>query len=326
MMAELAIVGTPHKQWEAIEKRIKAAFRRELYAPIMADLHVPARILKNSRAVLHDALLDGSVTFANGVFKGTFNSAVSRELRSIGAKWDHRTSGFRLPAMDLPPDLRQVIAVANGRFTDQLKRIDQMLAQKIPAEIAGNSMFSDIFDDALWKVDRDLRKTLREITVAPKLPDTQRQRIADEWQENLKIWIQDFAAEEIVRLREDIMNAAVAGNRRDALVKSIQKSYGVTANKAKFLARQETSLLMAKFKETRYQDAGVNEYRWRCVAGSKLHPVRPSHKILNGKTFRFDDPPVTTASDEAPRRNNPGQDYNCRCSAVPIVQFRKESP
>jgi SPP1 gp7 family putative phage head morphogenesis protein len=96
----------------------------------------------------------------------------------------------------------------------------------------------------------------------------------------------------------------------------------VSANKAKFLARQETSLMTTKLKETRYREAGVNEYKWKTVAGSKLHPVRPSHKILEGRIFRWDDPPITTPPGEAVRRNNPGQDYNCRCFAQPIVRFK----
>lgn len=123
-----------------------------------------------------------------------------------------------------------------------------------------------------------------------------------------------------MKLRKQVMAAAFRGNRYDALVKTIQRSYGVTVSKAKFLAHQETNLLMAKFKETRYTDAGIVEYRWRCVTGSKLHPVRPSHKALDGKIFRFDDPPITTPPSEAPRRNNPGEDYGCRCTAVPVVR------
>ena len=56
---------------------------------------------------------------------------------------------------------------------------------------------------------------------------------------------------------------------------AIQKSYGVTANKAKFLARQETKLLTTTLKEVRYVDAGVTKYKWKSVTGTAAHPVRP---------------------------------------------------
>ncbi len=194
-----------------------------------------------------------------------------------------------------------------------------MIQKKLP-ELSASIHVSDLFDSSLWRVDRDVRKSLKDLAVAPQLTEHTAKRIAEEWQTNLDLSIKDFAEEEILKLREDIRKAAFSGNRRESVVKSIQRSFGVTENKAKFLARQETSLLMTKFKETRYTDSGVDEYRWRCVVGSPKHPVRPSHKILDGKIFRWDDPPTTSAPGEPARKNNPGQDFNCRCSAIPILR------
>ena len=164
--------------------------------------------------------------------------------------------------------------------------------------------------------------SIKNITVGPQLTKEQAARIADEWQTNMKLWVKDFTEKEILKLRKDVKSSVFTGNRYESMVSKIQKSYGVSANKAKFLARQETSLLMTKFKETRYKDVGVNEYEWRCVAGSKNHPVRPAHKKLEGLRFSWDNPPITTAPGEPVRRNNPGQDYNCRCFAKPIVRFK----
>lgn len=101
----------------------------------------------------------------------------------------------------------------------------------------------------------------------------------------------------------------------------IQDSYDVSANKAKLLALQETSLLMGKFKQVRYADSGVQEYRWGCVAGTKNHPVPPWHKALEGKIFRWDGPPITSKLGEPVHRSNSGEDFNCRCFARPIVRF-----
>ena len=127
-------------------------------------------------------------------------------------------------------------------------------------------------------------------------------------------------------------NVFAFGNRREALIKKFMESYNVTENKAKVWARQETNLLMAKFKETKYLEAGVEEYEWRCVhmphqpsptAIYKPGEVRYSHAILEGKIFSWKNPPVTTRPGEKQRRNNPGQDYQCRCFALPLVRFKK---
>ena len=53
------------------------------------------------------------------------------------------------------------------------------------------------------------------------------------------------------------------------------------------------------------------------VVGSPNHPVREMHKALAGKVFSWDDPPITNEKGD---RNNPGQDYGCRCYARPIVE------
>ena len=175
-------------------------------------------------------------------------------------------------------------------------------------------------------MDSEFRKSVSSLVVEPKFSKEQRARIAEEWTHNLKRYIVGFVEEEIISLRDTVEKSTLAGNRYGSLVKGIQSSYGVTANKAKFWARQETKLLTSKLQETRYQEAGVNEYRWRCVRGSSKHPVRPRHQELNdmsekGKVFRFDDPPVTTEPGDKVRRNNPGEDYGCRCKAHPVIRI-----
>lgn len=94
------------------------------------------------------------------------------------------------------------------------------------------------------------------------------------------------------------------------------QQYGASKAKAKFLARQETSLLMSKYQEERFKDLGITHYKW---SGADDQRERPDHKLLNGKIFRFDDPPVTNRSTGA--KNNPGEDFNCRCIAIAIVDM-----
>ncbi len=317
---ELAPVKESTNDYEAIERRIKLTFRAWLYEPLLAELKLPDRTIQNANDALLKAIATGRLTFSKGVFTGKLTSHVSKELRALGAKWDYSLKAYRVAEGSLPEDVAHAIELSEARFLKRLEGLDRLLAQKLPEGISGSIKLTDLFDSTLWKVDRQLKKSLQGFAVPPDLTAHMAKRIADEWQENMDLWIKDFAAEEISNLRKDIQKAAFSGHRYESVIKAIQRSYGVTSNKAKFLARQETSLLMTKFKETRYTDAGIHEYRWRCVVGSKLHPVRPSHKILDGKVFRWDSPPITSSSGDTPRRNNPGQDFNCRCSAIPIVR------
>lgn len=310
------------EDWDKLEQTLVEWFRKEIYVPVFKSLGASPVRLTNSRTDLYDALRSGRVSFGQGAFSGRFNASVSRELEEMGARWDRRRAAWLIRKSALPLDVIQVIEASTSQFKRKLAAIDKELAQILPEEIAGKLSVEQIFDASLWKVDREFRETVKSITVSPTLTDEARKRIASEWQTNMRLWVKDFTEAEIIKLRTNLKTAAFAGNRYESAVKTIQKSFGVSQNKAKFLARQETSLLMTKFKETRYSEAGVMEYRWGCVAGSKFHPVRPWHKALEGKVFRWDDPPITTKPGEPVRRNNPGQDYNCRCFAKPIVRFR----
>lgn len=319
---ELKPIKESTEDFEAIEKKIKEVFRREVYLPAIRELNGPSKTLTNAREDLLEAIRTGRITFYRGTFSGRFNASISKELKSLGARWDRKTGTFKISQSLLPYEVRGNISASESRFQEKISKIDKQLAKILPEEIADKVKVEHMFDRTLWKTNKSLQESVKGITVAPDLTPEMRKRIAAEWQDNMKIWIKDFTQEEISKLRKDLQKSVFTGNRYETAAQSIKKSYGVTENKAKFLARQETALLMAKFKETRYQAAGIDQYKWQTVAGTKNHPVRPSHKILEGKIFRWDDPPITTPPGEAQRRNNPGQDYNCRCFAKPIVTFK----
>lgn len=319
---ELQPIKETTSDYERLEAAIKRLFREQIYYPVIRELGEPLNKIQNADDALLEAIRTGRITFNRGIFSGRFNSQISKELRSLGAQWDRKTGTWKILQSALPIEVRNAVSASQVRFAEKIARIDKTLAQILPEEVADKLQSAKFFDASLWKVDKDFRQTLKNITVAPQLSPSARKRIAEEWQDNMKIWVRDFTQSEIAKLRKDMQKSVFAGNRYESAISAIQDSYGVSANKAKFLARQETALLMAKFKETRYADAGVNEYKWGCVAGSKNHPVRPWHKDLEGKTFRWDNPPVTTQPGTSVRRNNPGQDYNCRCFAKPIVKFK----
>lgn len=324
---ELKPVAEPKAEYDEVEQRIRRAFRELVFLPLMRELALPPGTLLNAASPLLEAIRTGRVTFTganfSGRFTGQFNAQITKELKALGAVWDKRSASFTVATNKLPLEIRAAISAGNIRFQEKLAAIDLKLAQILPAEIAKKIKLTEIFDTTLWKVERGMAATLSAISVPPQLSDEARRRIVAEYQSNMEKSIVDFATDEIIKLRKAVQASVFSGNRYESLVRSIQTSYGVSASKAKFLARQETGLMVAKFKETRYADAGVHEYKWACVAGSKNHPVRPSHKRLEGKIFRWDNPPITTEPGEPVRRNNPKEDYNCRCLAIPIVRFKE---
>jgi len=313
------------EEYEAIEKQIKELFKKEIYQPLIREFS-RSKTLKNARNDLFEALRAGRVTFHRGKFSGQFNASVSKELKGLGAKWSARDHSFSIPKNNLPPEVQSAISSSSFAFSRKIEKIDQKLAAMLPGVISDKLQISKFFDKTLWKVEKEFQKSVKNITIAPKLTEKQAQFISDEWETNMKLWIKDFTEKQILELRQNMKKSVLAGNRYESAIKSIQDSFGVTSRKAKFLARQETALMMAKYKQAKYEDAGVDEYKWRAVKGTPQHPTRPRHKELSeesekGKIFRFDDPPITDPRTGA--RNNPGEDYNCRCVAIPVVRFKK---
>ena len=58
-------------------------------------------------------------------------------------------------------------------------------------------------------------------------------------------------------------------------------------------------------------------YIWR-IAPRDMRRTRPGHLRLNGKTFRWDDPPVVNSN--TGERGHPGMDRHCRCYAEPVPE------
>jgi SPP1 gp7 family putative phage head morphogenesis protein len=216
--------------------------------------------------------------------------------------------------------LKIAIAAADSRMQATIKSIDARLAAIDSFAVQDNFKIAKFFDTTLWKTDQRIKESFKKLVVGPDLTADQRKRLAEAYTENLDKYIKDFTEKQVKELRSQISENVLSGKRYENMEKVIRKSYGVTERKAKFLARQETGIMMAQFKKIRYTDAGIQKYKWRCVVGSPNHPVRKMHERLNGTTQFFSEPPIT---DNKGNRNNPGEDYNCRCTAIPIVTFSK---
>lgn len=315
---ELKPVRETQDDFEPIRKEILRIFRVEIYLPLLREIKKNRAFVMNSKSALHDALISGQIHYYRGQFRGRFNATLSRELQRLGAKWDTKQGSWSIPQSSLPQEVQASITVSESQFLQTTASLERKLAGVMPAELAESMRLDNLFDTTLWRIEKNFKQTIKGITVAPDLTPDQMKRIATGYSENVQKYIADFTEKETLALREQVKTAYLSGNRYESLVGTIQKSYGVTQDKAKFLARQETSLMRAEYTKVRYEDIGSNKYKWKCVAGSPAHPVRPHHLLLNNTTQLWSSPPVVNQNGD---RMHPGQDYNCRCTAHAIVVF-----
>jgi SPP1 gp7 family putative phage head morphogenesis protein len=105
---------------------------------------------------------------------------------------------------------------------------------------------------------------------------------------------------------------------KGGLIEALQDRVGVSESRATLIGIDQTLKTNAAISRIRMQSAGVSRYRW---SGSLDERERASHLALEGQIFDFDNPPVTNDDGDT---NNPGEDYRCRCVALPIVDELEE--
>lgn len=118
-----------------------------------------------------------------------------------------------------------------------------------------------------------------------------------------------------LQLTEMFRSAQAKGERHETLVERVQGITGAGFKRAKLIARDQTVKHNAVIRQETARSLGITHYIWR---DSGDEAVRPFHKRLRGKKFAYADPPVTDAYGH---RNNPGEDYNCRCVDEPVVDL-----
>jgi SPP1 gp7 family putative phage head morphogenesis protein len=286
-----------------------------MFKPLLDILRDRLKVRTNSKASLKAALEDGKVQWYAGYFTGPFSASVSKDIRSLGGRWNKVKKAFECPLSALPPHIKAAIssghAKVNRTVESLYKKIDEIRIQPIKSVD-----FSDSFDKTISDLDSQFVRTVKpDISVKPVLSPAMKRQLSERYTENLNTYAKDFTDKEYWKLRQTISDNVLEGFRSDRLINHFVSEYGVTKRKAKFLARQETSLMVAKYRQVRYEEVGLTKYKWISTPDKK---VRPDHAKLDGKIFEYKNPPVTDSITLA--RNNPGEDFNCRCIALPILE------
>jgi SPP1 gp7 family putative phage head morphogenesis protein len=270
--------------------------------------------------VLQDAIESGRIWYADGVFGGTFNAAISRELRKLGATPDPEMGTFRLAKDKMPVPLRSAVATTEARVQQVHKDMDTLLGQMAENVAAASpgidtaALMARMLADLDQQFDKSV-KPIEAISISMDLSPEIAEQLRVTLTENMDLYIKGWAQEEIQALRVMVQENAAAGYRADRLARVIAAQKGVSMRKTNFLAAQETSLFTAKYRQARYESVGCTRYKW-----STSHDalVRKDHAALDGKFFEWKNPPITNRATGA--RNNPGEDWRCRCRALPVIE------
>lgn len=141
-------------------------------------------------------------------------------------------------------------------------------------------------------------------------------------EQNLDL-IKTLTEKQLSRIKNVVLSDLRAGNFSPKTIRdTIVHDFGISSRHADFIARDQSHKMTSTLSQLRYQNLGVTKYVWvtahdRRVRGTpkskdgKYPNAKPSHYAREGKTFEFKNPPKGGA---------PGEDYNCRCYASPVME------
>jgi SPP1 gp7 family putative phage head morphogenesis protein len=303
-----------------MEAQLARAFYDLVFRPVIEALETASSkaqgaILNDKFDALRSALRAGRIQLTGGEFSGELSAAISRALRLLGAKIDQRKKTYSMPVGDLPSwvqaEATNYRRKAQTAHEEALRGLSE--AQKgLEAAVKAMPLSAG---ETVKRVDRSWRETAKDVEVMPELTPEAMAGLAAGYTESIRPYIKKFAESSILELRELVEGNAEEGYRFDRLINRIRQRYGVTKTKAKFLARQETGLFMAQYRKQRFTEAGIRRYRWSTAKDVR---VRDAHADLDGREFSYDDPPIVDTA--TGRRANPGEDFNCRCVDLPLVE------
>lgn len=147
--------------------------------------------------------------------------------------------------------------------------------------------------------------------------------LGDYYKRALKKWtdlnvdlIKTIPKDSLGDMEDIVLKGYNSGKTTKSIMQDIQHTYGVSRSKARFLARDQMAKLNANISQMQQTDAGVTEYIWSSSGDGR---VRDRHKELDGKKFKWSEPPIVDK--KTGRRAHPGQDYQCRCVALPVFDI-----
>lgn len=225
-------------------------------------------------------------------------SAFERQLTSVSRQVGSIVEGFA----ESPVTSMAALRAALLRYAEFIRPWARAVTMQMHKRVAKRDLVSWV------ELGRTMGQELRkEIMYAPT-GKAMREALAE--QVNLITSLPIEAAERVHKLTTA---GIIEGTRASEIEKEILETGHVTLSRARLIARTEVARTASLLVESRARWIGSESYIWRTSHDSD---VRPSHRKLDGKVFEWDDPPV---SEETGERSNPGQIWNCRCWAEPIL-------
>lgn len=229
--------------------------------------------------------------------------------------------------------VRELLKDGDGDFVRNVDRRNAfnrkkflLKLRKIKEKAIDSKLFKSIFgsmESVMSRIDRKVIKDIKSVFRKKKFfiseerfkGESNQLKNAIELNVDLITTITDKHTE---NLEKAVMKAVMGGSNFDDVVDEVLKQSKKGKAYAEMVARDQVAKVHASVLQERAEVSGFPGYIWQATNDGK---TRISHAVLHDTYHEWQNPPLVKGEKGQPDRNlHPGEDFNCRCIAVPAFE------
>ena len=239
----------------------------------------------------------------------SYSRAIEKMINSLGAET------LKLFDKHVVPELttRQDAMYSEDGIFDGIKKMFNSLKNKVGqiftttrSERAASSFVKNVNRFNRHNIEKQMKvKNINLVATEPWLKDYLQTKITD----NVG-YIKTIHEDYFERIEHVVNDGVKSGSSIKRMREQLVDEVEISKNKAQFIAVDQAGSILGQMTAQRHQNLGIEKFEWDTSGDER---VRDTHRALDGKVFSYDDPPTVNG-----RIVLPGEDYRCRCVALPV--------
>lgn len=312
------------KDLEKLEEQLALFIYDEIFKEVFELLKDNELMNDDPDSPIIKAIREGKIYFDGRGFRATnkFGVKLAKEFRRLKAVL--KNGRYELPNVVGNPEIELIkseVKMQQDKVQAKIKAIESFLLSK--------ETFPDFNDPTI--ISQMVEKLTSQVNSAFGIQydftPADKQFFIDSYVRNTALYAKKLSNKTNAELKAFVLAQASQVNlTTQSLAKVIEERFGVAERHARFIARQEAHMARERINQNTAQNLGFRHYVWQTVGDYRVRPAGygraenydgDNHRRLNGLVFSFDDPPYVDKI--RGRKCNPGEDFNCRCTARVII-------
>ena len=240
----------------------------------------------------------------------------TRALLAIVEDMHNETVKALMPLIE-QPSIGDGKRIVNDSIFSDFKTAFSKTASTVKAKVSGiaEALAQTVVSKQGQQSDNQLSAMIQQrtgIDFSGLMSDSVLQEAVDEAVAANISLINSIPQQYLDRVEQAVMASLQAGTLNDTLADELKTIKGVTDSRAKLIARDQLGKINSRLSQVRQQSLGITHYYW---STSHDERVRARHRRWDGDLIAWDSPTID---------GHPGQAIQCRCTAIPDLDFLTE--